>query len=85
MQNVQRADCALRDSFNGRYFVASPFGSEGVPALGRVVMLGPPNQGSEIVDRLANVPGFGLLNGPAGKQLGTSPNDVPNPGPVRFD
>ena len=57
-----------------------------VPALGRVVMLGPPNQGSEIVDRLANVPGFGLLNGPAGKQLGTSPNDVPKTlGPVRFE
>ena len=40
--------------------------------LGNVVMLGPPNQGSEVVDKLKNIPGFKLLNGPAGQQLGTT-------------
>lgn len=45
--------------------------------LHRVVMLGPPNQGSEVVDSLKNVPGFRLFNGPAGIQLGTSEEDVP--------
>jgi hypothetical protein len=45
--------------------------------LQRVVMLGPPNQGSEAVDRLKNLPGFYWLNGPAGVQLGTSEQDMP--------
>lgn len=54
--------------------------------LGRVVMLGPPNHGSEIVDELGEMPGFELINGEAGKQLGTSPNSVPNTlGQVSFD
>ena len=51
---------------------------ESLPSkLGRVVMLGPPNQGSEIVDALGNFPGFDLLNGPAGRALGTGRNSVP--------
>nr|CAA6829319.1 MAG: Lipase (EC [uncultured Thiotrichaceae bacterium] len=45
--------------------------------LGRVVMLGPPNKGSEVVDQLKNVPGFKAMNGPAGMQLGTDSDSVP--------
>lgn len=45
--------------------------------LGRVVMLSPPNQGSEVVDTLKHIPGFYLLNGPAGQQLGTDSASVP--------
>lgn len=45
--------------------------------LGNVVMLGPPNKGSQVVDKLKNVVGFYWLNGPAGQQLGTTPNSVP--------
>ena len=54
--------------------------------LGRVVMLSPPNQGSEVVDNLSGVPGFRALNGPAGMQLGTDQDDVPAQlGPATFD
>ncbi|RMH20358.1 MAG: alpha/beta hydrolase [Gammaproteobacteria bacterium] len=45
--------------------------------LGRAVMLAPPNEGSEVVDRLKDVPGFDVLNGPAGRQLGTGADDLP--------
>lgn len=51
-----------------------------------VVMLGPPNQGSEIVDTLKNVPGYHFINGDAGMQLGTGEMSVPNKlGPADFD
>ena len=46
--------------------------------LGRVVMLGPPNKGSEVVDRLGHVPGFHFINGDAGLELGTGAASVPN-------
>mgnify|MGYP001606585273 FL=1 len=49
-----------------------------VPRMGRVVMLGPPNHGSEVVDNLKSVSLFSLLNGPAGKELGTDSASKPN-------
>jgi pimeloyl-ACP methyl ester carboxylesterase len=39
--------------------------------LGRVVMLGTPNGGSEIADRLKNFTAYRAFFGPAGQQLGT--------------
>lgn len=39
--------------------------------LGRVVMLGTPNGGSEIADRLKNISAYRAFFGPAGQQLGT--------------
>ena len=46
--------------------------------LGRVVMLGPPNKGSEVVDKLGDFPGFHFFHGDAGLQLGTGAASVPN-------
>jgi len=56
----------------------------------RVVMLGPPNGGSELADILPQIPVFGALyrriTGPAGLELGTAPNGVIGRlPPVSFD
>lgn len=54
--------------------------------LGRTVMLGPPNKGSQVADKLKNVPGYKLINGPAGMQLGTDAGSVPsNLGRAEFE
>lgn len=45
--------------------------------VGRVVMLGPPNQGSRAADKMGDWPGFDWLNGPAGAQLGKGPESIP--------
>ena len=53
--------------------------------LGRVVMLSPPNQGSELVDLLKDSPVFKILHGPAGQQLGTADRFLKSLGPVHFE
>ena len=65
-----------------RYYVTGHV----IEELGRVVMLGPPNQGSQIVDGLLAVPGFRFIGGPAGVTLGTGESSIiESLGPVDFD
>ncbi|MEN8792400.1 MAG: alpha/beta hydrolase [Lentimonas sp.] len=54
--------------------------------IGRVVMLSPPNQGSEVIDQIGENSAVQKVNGPAGDQLGTAPDGfVAQLGPVDFD
>lgn len=54
--------------------------------IGRVVMLAPPNQGSEVADALGEFWLFNLINGPAGKELGMAGNSMPlQLGPAGFE
>jgi triacylglycerol lipase len=48
------------------------------PQLGRVVMLAPPNHGSEYVDAVGGFRLFTGLLGPTAAQLGTAPTSLPN-------
>lgn len=62
----------------GGILVRQYLSAETINNLGRIVMLAPPNQGSEVVDSLGSFPPFQWLNGPAGGQLGTDSSSVPN-------
>ncbi len=58
----------------------------GLKNLGRVVMLAPPNGGSEVVDKLRRFSFFRKALGPASEQLGTGKNSLPKKlGPVGFE
>jgi pimeloyl-ACP methyl ester carboxylesterase len=54
--------------------------------LGRVVMLGPPNRGSQLAQRLRTNTLYRWATGPAGQQLGTDEESIPlDLGPVDFE
>ncbi len=48
------------------------------PAGSRLVMLSPPNQGSELVDMLLKIPLYRWVTGPAGQELGRGPGAAVN-------
>jgi len=89
------AACRVGDDVEKIHFVTHSLGgilvrqylkSGSIERLGRVVMLGPPNQGSIAVDELEGVPGFDWINGPAGRQLGKGEDSVPLAlGPANFE
>lgn len=49
-----------------------------LPKGSRIVMISPPNQGSELADALRHLWPYKWLNGPAGQELGTEPDSLPN-------
>jgi triacylglycerol lipase len=70
----------------GSILVRSYFSVRHEPRLGRVVMLGPPNHGSGVVDMLGHLWLFKKMHGPAGDELGTGSNSTPNMlGAVNFE
>ena len=89
------AACRAGDNVEKIHFVTHSLGgilvrqylaTGSIDRLGRVVMLGPPNQGSAAADDLEGIPGFDWINGPAGGQLGKGENSVPLAlGPADFE
>lgn len=49
-----------------------------IPKLGNIVMLSPPNHGSQVTDLLCNNWLYRVITGPAGQELTTSANSTPN-------
>jgi triacylglycerol lipase len=71
----------------GGVLVRSYLSEQPEPHKGRVVMLSPPSQGSEIIDAFADSPRLrALFVGPAASQLGTDSAGIATQlGPARFD
>ena len=87
--------CRINDSSATVHFVTHSLGgiivrqyfvNHSPPNPGRVVMLAPPNQGSEIIDHLRGSALLRKILGPGRLFLGTAADDLPKRlGPVRFE
>ena len=62
----------------GGILLRAELGQRTPPQLGRVVMLAPPNHGSELADWLSGSETFRSLMGPTATELGTGPESLPN-------
>lgn len=62
----------------GGILVREYFQDHDVAEAHRVVMLSPPNHGSEVADKYKDAWWYKTLMGPAGQQLGTDENSIPN-------
>lgn len=80
-------DCCCPQSSGTTHFVTYSLGgilaraylAESRPAnLGRVVMIAPPNRGSDVVDSLGELRLFEWFFGPTAVELGTDPESLPN-------
>ena len=79
------ADCELRDSDRvnfvthsmGGLLVRSFLENNEISELDAVVMIAPPNQGSEVVDKIRKIYPLEFALGPAGRQLGTGIDQFP--------
>lgn len=85
-QSLPKALAKCPENTNRVHFVTHSMGgillrqylsSQSIDKLGYTVMLGPPNKGSEVVDKSKDWWFFEALNGPAGTQLGTDSDSVP--------
>ena len=79
-------ECESKGELNAVHFVTHSLGGilvryyfadNDLDLMGRVVMLAPPNQGSNAADALRGLPGYEWLNGPVGDQLGKGEKSVP--------
>lgn len=61
----------------GGILVRAYLAQQPMPHQGRVVMLGPPTQGSEIIDAFRQTPLLWAVLGPAGARLGTDSMSLP--------
>lgn len=93
--HLRPAIAAVPDTASKLHFVAHSLGSIVLrryralydpPLPGRTVMLGPPNNGSEVADFFKSWDVFRWCFGPAGQSLGTTPEDMPVMlGPLNFE
>lgn len=83
LKNVIDQKCPEKKTINfvthsmGGMLVRAFLKNNQLAQLGRVVMLGPPNQGSEVADKLGHLFPYKWIMGPSLKEMGTSEDCLP--------